>query len=128
MEQLFRGFAARDNALAFEVFDDEVVLDTREMSGPDSIRAVYHGHDGVRRYWREWLDAWEAVTIVDGPLNEMYGGQVISSWRQLNRGKTSGLEVEMDVASIWTFQHDRVVRMATFASRDDALRAAGVPG
>src|SRR5215212_408253 len=125
VQALFAEFARRENKLAFEVFDDEVVFDARGIPGPAEVQAVYHGHDGVRRYWRQWLDAWEKVTIVDGPHYEANGNQVVCSWRQRNRGKRSGAEVDMDVAAVWTFLGDRIVHLASFASREDARAAAG---
>lgn len=100
--------------------------DTRASSLPEDLRSVYHGHDGVRRYWRQWLDAWDDVSPIDGPHFEARGNQVISWWRQRNRGKQSGLEMDVDVAAIWTFQGDRIVHVAAFGSRDDALVAAGI--
>ena len=126
IEELFREFARRDDALTFEIFDDELIFDTREFPGPESLRTCYHGHEGVRAYWRQWLDAWESVEIVDGPHHEAYGSAVISSWRQRNRGKRSGVEIELDTAVVWTFQGGRIVHAAAFGSGADARTAIGM--
>src|SRR5947208_2032346 len=123
---MFWEFARREDARAFEVFDEEVLFDTRAYPGPETLRAVYHGHEGVRAYWRQWLDAWESVDVIDGPHHEVYGGAVVSWWRQRNRGRRSGLEVEMETAVVWTFQGDRIVHAAAFASGADARAAAGL--
>lgn len=127
IEEMFREFARRDDTRTFQVLDEEVVFDTRAYPGPDTLRAVYHGHDGIRAYWRQWLDAWESVDVVDGPHHEIYGGTVISWWRQRNRGKSSGIEVEMDTAVSWTFQGDRILHAAVYATAGDARKAVGVP-
>jgi ketosteroid isomerase-like protein len=127
IEEMFREFARRDDARTFEILDEELVFDTRAYPGPETLRTVYHGHEGVRAYWRQWLDAWESVDVVDGPHHEVDDGAVVSWWRQRNRGKSSGAEVEMETAVLWTFQGDRIVRIAAFASRADARAAAGLP-
>ena len=36
----------------------DIVWDASALRGP--ITGVYHGHDGVRRYFREWLESFEA--------------------------------------------------------------------
>jgi ketosteroid isomerase-like protein len=123
---LFEDFARHENARAFEVFDEEVVFDMRRLPGPAEIQAVYHGHEGVRRYWRQWLDAWDEVPTIDGPHCEAHGNQVLIWWRQRNRGKRSGIEVEMDVAAVWTFLGDRIVHAAAFPSQADAREAVGL--
>ena len=72
IEEMFREFARRDDALTYEVFDEEVVFDTRAFPGPEHLRAAFHGHEGIREYWRQWLDAWESVDVIDGPHHESY--------------------------------------------------------
>jgi ketosteroid isomerase-like protein len=127
IEEMFREFAQRTDSLTFEAFDEEVLFDTRAYPGPESLRAVYHGHEGVREYWRQWLDAWDSVDVVDGPHHEVHGATVVTWWRQRNRGKRSGVEVDMDTAVVWTFQGDRIVHAAAFASGADARAAVGLP-
>jgi ketosteroid isomerase-like protein len=127
IEEMFREFASRTDSRTFEVFDEEVLLDTRAYPGPESLRTVYHGHDGIRTYWRQWLDAWKSVEVIDGPHHEVHGPTVITWWRQRNRGKSSGVEVEMETAVVWTFQGDRIVHAAAFPSGADARAAAGLP-
>ena len=127
IEELFGEFARRTDDRTFEVFDTEVLFDTRAYPGPESLRAVYHGHEGIRTYWRQWLDAWESVEVFDGPHHEVHGSAVVSWWHQRNRGKRSGIEVDMETAVVWTFQGDRIVHAAAFASGAEARAAVGLP-
>src|SRR3954454_4343341 len=125
--EMFREFARRDDARTFSILDDEVVFDTRAYPGPEMLRAVYHGHDGVRGYWRQWLDAWESVEVVDGPHYSVHGPAVVTWWTQRNRGRHSGVEMEMETATVWVFLNDRIVYAAAFGSGAEARAAVGEP-
>ena len=56
---LAEGFQHRQHERAFEFYDPEIEWDASAFAevNPD-IAAVYHGHEGVRAYWRHWLSAW----------------------------------------------------------------------
>src|SRR6266480_997319 len=69
---LAEGFAHRQHERAFEFYDPGIEWDASRAAGinPD-IAGVYHGHEGVRGYWRSWLSAWsdldfEIQDVVDG--------------------------------------------------------------
>jgi hypothetical protein len=46
--------------------------------------------------------------------------------RQHGRSKSSGVEVEMHFAQIWTLKGGRYTRMQMYASAAEALEAAGL--
>jgi ketosteroid isomerase-like protein len=53
-------FAHRQHERAFELYDPEIEWDaSRMVVGLPDTAGVYHGHEGVRTYWRNWLSAWE---------------------------------------------------------------------
>lgn len=56
---LLEGFARRDHEAAFNAYDANIEWDATAGANvnPD-IATVFHGHDGVRAYWRAWLSAW----------------------------------------------------------------------
>lgn len=122
---LFDEFARREDDLAFQVFDDEIAWDARSVPLAE-LSAVFHGHDGVRAFWRTWLEAWESIEWVAGPHHRKHGNQVISWWRQRTKGKDSGIPVERELSLVWTFEGDRVVRVAVFWSRAEAFEASGL--
>jgi ketosteroid isomerase-like protein len=89
-------------------------------------RRVYRGHEGLRIMFREWYEAWEDV---EGNLKELIdaGEHVISVQTYGGRGRASGVEVEWtDLAGVWTIRNGKVVRVAWFATRKEALEAAGL--
>jgi ketosteroid isomerase-like protein len=92
---LFDAFARRDHEAAFAHYDADIEWDTsRVREGADVDTAgVYHGHDGVRAYWRRWLSAWEDVEATG--VEFVDGGQTVVALihQQRLRGHGSGIEV-----------------------------------
>lgn len=122
---LFDEFARRESEVTFRVFDEEIAWDAR--SGPlAEWGRVFHGHEGVRAFWRTWLEAWDRIEFVDGPYHRAHGSQVVSWWRQRTVGRGSGLGMEQEAGIVWTFENGRIVRAAVFWSREETFRAAGL--
>jgi ketosteroid isomerase-like protein len=42
------------------------------------------------------------------------------------RGRASGMEVENDIAWVWTFRDGRATRMVVYEEPDDAVAAVGL--
>jgi ketosteroid isomerase-like protein len=92
---------------------------------PPDMEAVYHGHDGYRRFWRLWLDAfqdirWDPEEIVD------FGEKALVSTRQSGRGSSSGIAVSEPVFQLFTFRRGLVIRQEDFLDRDEALEAVAL--
>jgi ketosteroid isomerase-like protein len=47
-----------------ELFHEEIVWDMRPFAIPDM--ALFRGHEGMRRFWAEWLQAFPDSTIEVG--------------------------------------------------------------
>ena len=56
----------------------------------------------------------------------MPGGKVLSMGHYEGRGVASGAEVEMNAAGIWHVDTGMIVFFQDFATRDEALEAAGL--
>jgi ketosteroid isomerase-like protein len=48
----------RDTEAVFALYDPAVVWDASRI--PETLAGVYHGHEGVRRFFRDWLESFEA--------------------------------------------------------------------
>jgi ketosteroid isomerase-like protein len=126
VRRLYDASARRDTATVLSFYDSEVEVDNthgpaRALMGS---RRVYRGHDGLRTMFREWYEAWEEV---EGSLEELIdaGERVISVQTYRGRGRASGAEVEWtDLAGVWTLRAGRIVRVAWFPTREEALEAA----
>ena len=86
---------------------------------------TYEGLEGAREFMRRWLDAWEDWQL---DLEELHdaGDEVVVVLRQTGRSKSTGLEVDMTFAQVFTMEGGRQTRMRMYADPADALEAAGL--
>ncbi len=92
---------------------------------PPDMETVYYGHDGYRRFWRNWLDAfedirWDPEEILD------FGEKALVTTQQSGHGSGSGIAVSEPVFQLFTFRRGLVIRQEDFSSRSKALEAAGL--
>ena len=92
----------------------------------ESLLAVdsYRGFDGVRRFWGEFLSAWERYRVETLRFDDA-GDQVAVVVHIV--GRTNELEVDETRSSLLTVRDGRVVRVQAFADPDGARQAAGLP-
>jgi ketosteroid isomerase-like protein len=93
-----------------------------------SLQAVdsYRGFDGVRRFWGEFLSAWERYRVE--PLSFHDAGDQVAVVVHIV-GRTHALEVDETRSSLLTVRDGRVVRVQSFAEPEGAREAAdGGPG
>ena len=93
------------------------------LSVPGSLLAEesYGGFEGVRRFWREFVSAWESYRVEPLRFDDI-GDQVAVVVRIV--GRTRELEVDETRSSLLTVRDGRIVRVESFADPDDARRAA----
>ena len=61
---LAEGFQRRQHEQAFEFYDPEIEWDaSAQAESMPAIAGVFHGHEGVRAYWRNWLSAWSDFAL-----------------------------------------------------------------
>jgi ketosteroid isomerase-like protein len=125
VRQLFDALARRDAANVLSLYDPEVEWDA-SLAGPGEafISEIYHGHEGLRRYFREWYEAWRTIEYVCEELIDV-GESVISVVTNRGRGRASGAEIEYRQYAAWTIRDGKIVRVVWFPTRSDALEAVG---
>jgi len=91
-----------------------------------SLLAVesYRGFDGVRRFWGEFLSAWESYRVE--PLSFYDAGDRVAVVVHIV-GRTHALEVDETRSSLLTLRDGRVVRVQSFPDPEGAREAAGLP-
>ena len=120
----FEEFLAGEREFGADLLDPEVEWDSSELPALD-IRGVYRGVEAVRRFWREWLAAWETVQIEYELVDA--GDSVVALIDQSMRGRSTGIDVPIGkYAQIYTFRDGRVVHWKLYMSQADALEAAGL--
>ena len=113
----------RDSEALLAFYDPEIVLEIRY--GPIDLHGLYHGHDGVRRWFREWRAPFsdydeEAEDYIDA------ADSVIVCFRVRGCGKASGVSVDTSGCQVYVIQNGRVIRMQIFETKAEALAAAGL--
>jgi len=125
---LAEGFQRRQHEQAFKFYDPEIEWDASAVAEifPE-ISGVYHGHEGVRAHWRNWLSAWSDLQFeiqnVVGAGDEV----VLLICNQRQWGRHSGLEAEFaPYGMVFTFRSGKVIRWRMFPDQRSALEAAGL--
>jgi ketosteroid isomerase-like protein len=93
---------------------------------PDGVGVTY-GHKGALRSARNWLSAFGEGYRTEIAEVHDHGDQIVVVERNTGRGAESGVEIQHDLASVWTVKQGLIVRVRWFSNRDDALQAAGEP-
>jgi ketosteroid isomerase-like protein len=90
------------------------------------VQDVYRGRAGVRKWWNDFLEAWERFDAEIDEMAEGKVGAVLVGIDGKGRGSASGVETEHHfLFVIWVADH-KVARVRMFQSRDEALEAAGL--
>jgi ketosteroid isomerase-like protein len=116
-------FEAGDRNVWRDYFDPDVVWDTSASSMPSA--GVYHGHEGIERFFREWLGAWSDYRIEPREYIDA-GGSVVIVFRQSGIGRGSGVRTERDFFGVYDLSDSKVVRYRQYESRKEALEAVGL--
>lgn len=123
IRRLSEGIERGDTEAVFAHYDPEIVWDS---SRPGPISGLYHGHEGVRQYFREWMESFEtynahAETFIDAAES------VVVGYRASGRGRSSGVEIGNWIFwLVYRIRNGLVVRIETFDSKHEALEAAGL--
>jgi len=123
VRRVYALWASRQWSVIPDFFSPDVEIDlSRNVFNPD----VYHGHSGVERYLRVVQEVWDDFQVVPIEFSDAGRGVVVTVTIS-GRGKGSGVEVTMEVTSIWTLQDSKVVRVVGgYRDRADALEAVGL--
>jgi ketosteroid isomerase-like protein len=88
--------------------------------------AVYHGHQGLRKWHRDLEEAWGDEIRIEPETYFDLGEDTLAFNVLHGRGQHSGAEVTMEVAAVARWREDLIVHFMTYAHREDALRDLGV--
>jgi ketosteroid isomerase-like protein len=89
------------------------------------VAGPYHGRAGVAEqmlvFMEEFNDYWfETEELIDA------GDKVVLFWRHGGEGKASGVRVENEGATVFSLEDGSISRAWVYASRPEALEAAGL--
>lgn len=85
---------------------------------------VYRGHDGFRKFERDFRGAWESLSVV---VQELYDHRdqvaVLATFEARGR---DGMTVRRRIANVTTYRDGFAVRTDAYADWEQALKATGV--
>jgi ketosteroid isomerase-like protein len=106
------------------LLDPDVIFEDNVL--PDHARETYHGHEGVIRATRAWLEPYGEFAL---ELEQIVGtgDRLVSIHRFRAKGRHSGIEEGGRYAYLSSFRNARVIRFVAFRDPAEALEAAGLP-
>jgi ketosteroid isomerase-like protein len=115
--------APGDVAALLGILDENVEWDY-VGAFPEGL-TTYHGPGEVQQFLVEWAGAFddfgfEAEEAIDA------GDAVVIRLHQWGRGKDTGAQVDSRTWQVFTFRDGKVVHCRGYATRDEALEAAGL--
>jgi ketosteroid isomerase-like protein len=108
--------------------DPDVEWDASRLSEqiPD-LAEVYRGHEGVRAYWRRWLDAWKDLEFDVQGLRDVGDDVVVLIHNQRQSGRHTGIVTRLPpYAMVFTMRDGKLVRWRTFPNQAEGLEAVGL--
>ena len=123
--RVFDAFDRRDEDAMFAAYAPDVEWSLVNYSmWPDT--PMYHGHEGIRAFFRMWLQDFERYeTKAIDPVD--LGDKVLITVYDRADGRGSGVPIERYHAQVWFFRDRDVVRVEVWDRREDAL-GAHAPG
>ena len=125
--ELFRrsvdAFNRRDLDAYLALMDDDVEGIPRAvaMEGGDH----YHGHDGVRRWWKDLLDVFPDFTVEVVEVRDL-GDSTLAAVRSLGHGAGSEVLLEDTFWGAHRWRRGKCVSWRYFQTRSEALKAVGL--
>jgi ketosteroid isomerase-like protein len=116
---------ARDGLDAFALYwtDD---IDHRAIEGAIDDRGPMHGREAVHAYVQDWLDTFDEFSVEPVELIDAGEDQVMAVLQIGGRAKLSGVETDLTYAAVYTIRDGKVARGREYATREEALEAAGL--
>ena len=84
------------------------------------------GHQGFRAWRADVSDAFEEWSSRPEEVVDAGNAKVLALGKISGRGRGTGLQVDMELHSLYTLVDGKITRVEGFFSRDEALEAAGL--
>jgi ketosteroid isomerase-like protein len=88
---------------------------------------AFHGPAGIRTYFRQLDEVWAELSHEVDEIRDL-GDRVLVLARFHPIGRESGATVDQPTGLLFTGEGEKVVLAHAFATREQALRAAGLEG
>src|SRR5215218_2321086 len=120
----YEAFAERGVDGFLEYLTEDV--DHRAIEGAPDDRGPMHGKDALRAYVQDWLDTFDNLSTETIELVDVGEDKVVAVLRVSGRAKLSGVETDLTYAVVYTIRDGKIADGREYATRDEALEAAGL--
>jgi ketosteroid isomerase-like protein len=110
--------------LFIEYWTDD--LDHRSIEGAPDDRGPIHGKEALRDYLQDWIETFDDYKIEPVELIDAREGVVVAVLRFGGRAKLSGVETDQILGAVFEIRDGKIARGREYATRDQALEAAGL--
>jgi ketosteroid isomerase-like protein len=124
VEVVRRGYEAYRQGNVAAILDDlhpEMVTYREQPDG-----ATFHGTEGFLKAIAEWVEGFDEFAMTAEELIEANDRQVVVRVHQTATGAQSGAPIEGDFWFVHTLDDMKMMRLDMFASKQKALKAAGL--
>lgn len=97
-----------------------------EMTTPAGLAAepdTYRGHDGMRRYFDSFYEVMDDIRFDVLGFEDLGSGRVLVPAVLKARGKTTGIEVEQQIAPVWEVRDGLASYCHVFATPEEGRAA-----
>ena len=116
--QAYRAFNRRDFASLLALIDAEAVAVPRLAA----VEGGYHGHEGIRRWWKQLFDAWPDYQLEVIEVRDL--GEITLARTEVGgRAADSGIPVRQTAWHIWRWRRNKAVWFGFFPTEAEALEA-----
>jgi ketosteroid isomerase-like protein len=127
VQRAFRAFDRSDRAAFARLLAPDVEWHT--LAGPILGVGTVRGRDAMTAFlWEDIPESIEGFRAIPEEFTDLGGDRVLAVGRFEGRGRTSGVDVDLRVASVYEIQGGMVATVSDYAHREQALEAAGLLG
>jgi ketosteroid isomerase-like protein len=101
-------------------------LDHRSIEGAPDDRGPIHGKDAMRAYVQDWIDLFDDFRIEPVELIDAGENRVVAVLRFGGRARRSGVRTDQILGAVFEIRKGKIARGREYATRDQALEAAGL--
>jgi ketosteroid isomerase-like protein len=120
----YEAFARGGLERFMEHFTDDV--DYRAVEGEIDDIGPLRGKDAVRAYLQDWVDMFDEFTMELMELSDAGEDTVVAVERFGGRAKRSGVETDQLLGDLFTIRDGKIASCREYATREQALQAAGL--
>jgi ketosteroid isomerase-like protein len=102
-------------------------INWRAMEGALDDVGEMQGREALRRYYEDWLDMFEDISVVPEEVRDVGDDRVVAVPHVTARAKASGVRTELRYAVVCTVRDGKIARGREYVDREHAVEAAGLP-